>query len=45
MFGSPNKYFTANSLGVPLNNATEADYDGPETILGWLFPFVVQTLF
>ena len=34
IFGSPNRYFTENSLWVPLNSTTEADYDGPKLFLG-----------
>ena len=32
IFDSPKRYFTENSLWVPLNNTTEADYDGPKLL-------------
>ena len=45
IFDSPNRYFTENSLWVPLNNTTEADYDGPKLFLGGLFLFLCKLFF
>ena len=36
---------TENSLWVPLNNTTEADYDGPKLFLGGQFLFLCKRFF